>query len=109
MKQEKRKNAVSNLWRFWWISLFVIGILAQIHAGFTFLTTGISPYQMLSGHQLFSAGITIFFFLPLMVVINALARRTQMHKIIKRSLGLVIFLAIWSVFALVAIIKAAIM
>lgn len=108
MEQGKSRLLVNKLWFVWWISLFSIGILINIHAAFTYVTTGTSPYQMLSGHQLFSVGITISYFFPLMLVINTLARRNKMQKIIKRSCVLITFLSIWIIFALIAIIAAVI-
>ena len=113
MKKKRDKNAIKQhevkarlLWKIWILSFIAMGILSIIYNLYSLCANGEIPVKMLSPHQIVTWLIVFIYLFPLLWMVRYHALCSKMKSLLTFSNFLIVFIGLWLIAGLVAMIHA---
>lgn len=97
---EKNQRIARRLFVLWVVCYFIFSIASSLYVSYQQVINGIDPTVFLSDFQLISFGTIVLFFIPLLFTVLYFVKRSNLMKLRKIIVCLLVILMVWAIFML---------
>ena len=103
---EKTRKIARNLFVLWVTCLLIFSSGSSVYMSYQQTRVGYDSTAFLSGFQLFTFGVITLFFIPLLFVVNYLAKQSASAKLHRITSHLFVLAIVWDTLMLISTILA---